>query len=31
MKEFRPQLGPQEVFLSSSSDIAIYGGANGGG
>jgi len=27
----RPQAGPQEVFLSSPADIAIYGGANGGG
>lgn len=26
----RPQAGPQEVFLSSPADIAIYGGANGG-
>lgn len=29
--EIRPQPGPQEVFLSSSADIAIYGGAAGGG
>lgn len=27
----RPQAGPQEKFLSSSSDIVIYGGAAGGG
>ena len=27
----RPQPGPQETFLSSSADIAIYGGAAGGG
>lgn len=26
-----PQLGPQERFLSSSADIAIYGGSAGGG
>lgn len=29
--EIRPQPGPQEQFLSSSADIAIYGGAAGGG
>jgi len=28
---FRPQPGPQEAFLSTSADIAIYGGAAGGG
>ncbi len=28
---YRPQIGPQENFLSSSADIAIYGGAAGGG
>ena len=28
---FRPQPGPQEQFLASSADIAIYGGAAGGG
>lgn len=28
---FGPQKGPQETFLSSSADIAIYGGAAGGG
>jgi predicted phage terminase large subunit-like protein len=29
--ELRPQAGPQEMFLSTSADIAIYGGAAGGG
>lgn len=29
--EIRPQAGPQERFLASSADIAIYGGAAGGG
>ncbi len=29
--EIRPQPGPQEAFLSSPADIAIYGGAAGGG
>lgn len=29
--EIRPQPGPQEIFLSTSADIAIYGGAAGGG
>lgn len=29
--EFRPQPGPQEMFLSTSADIALYGGAAGGG
>jgi len=29
--EFKPQPGPQEAFLASSADIAIYGGAAGGG
>jgi predicted phage terminase large subunit-like protein len=29
--EVRPQPGPQERFLSTSADIAIYGGAAGGG
>ena len=29
--EFRPQPGPQEKFLKSSADIAIYGGAAGSG
>lgn len=27
----KPQLGPQTTFLASSADIAIYGGAAGGG
>ena len=27
----KPQEGPQELFLSTSADIAIYGGAAGGG
>jgi predicted phage terminase large subunit-like protein len=31
MVEIKPQPGPQEKFLSSSADIAIYGGAAGGG
>jgi len=31
MGALRPQSGPQENFLSSSADIAIYGGAAGGG
>lgn len=29
--EIRPQPGPQESFLSSVADLAIYGGAAGGG
>lgn len=29
--EIRPQVGPQERFLSSPADIVIYGGAAGGG
>jgi predicted phage terminase large subunit-like protein len=29
--ELRPQAGPQEMFLSTPADIAIYGGAAGGG
>jgi predicted phage terminase large subunit-like protein len=29
--EIRPQPGPQEAFLSTPADIAIYGGAAGGG
>jgi len=29
--ELRPQPGPQTAFLSTSADIAIYGGAAGGG
>jgi predicted phage terminase large subunit-like protein len=28
---FKPQEGPQENFIASSADIAIYGGAAGGG
>ena len=31
MVAIRPQPGPQEAFLASSADIAIYGGAAGGG
>lgn len=31
MKILKPQKGPQETFLSTSADIAIYGGAAGGG
>lgn len=31
MVEIRPQPGPQEAFLSSPADIAIFGGAAGGG
>lgn len=27
----RPQPGPQEIFLASAADIAVYGGAAGGG
>lgn len=30
-KVIRPQAGPQERFLASAADIAIYGGAAGGG
>lgn len=30
-KPLRPQAGPQENFLASSADIAIYGGSAGGG
>ncbi len=30
-KAIRPQPGPQEAFLSTPADIAIYGGAAGGG
>lgn len=29
--ELKPQPGPQEMFLSTPADIAIYGGAAGGG
>ncbi len=31
IKILKPQEGPQEVFMSTSADIAIYGGAAGGG
>jgi predicted phage terminase large subunit-like protein len=31
MTVLKPQKGPQEIFLSSAADIAIYGGAAGGG
>ncbi len=31
MESIRPQAGPQEAFLSTSADIAIYGGAAFGG
>ena len=31
VREIRPQPGPQEAFLSTSADIAIYGGGAGGG
>jgi len=31
MAVIKPQPGPQEAFLSTSADIAIYGGAAGGG
>lgn len=31
MDAIKPQPGPQEIFLSSPADIAIYGGAAGGG
>lgn len=31
MEEIRPQLGPQEMFLSSPADIVIYGGGAGSG
>lgn len=31
MADIKPQEGPQEQFLGSSADIAIYGGAAGGG
>ena len=29
IKVIRPQKGPQEKFLSTTADIAIYGGAAG--
>ena len=31
VRRIAPQKGPQEKFLSTSADIAIYGGAAGGG
>ena len=31
MEPIRPQAGPQEKYLASSADIAIYGGSAGGG
>lgn len=31
MRDIKPQKGPQEDFLSTSADIAIYGGAAGAG
>ena len=31
MDEIRPQRGPQENFLATPADVAIYGGAAGGG
>jgi len=31
MVALKPQSGPQEIFLASNADIAIYGGAAGGG
>ncbi|MCP3676133.1 MAG: hypothetical protein GY721_00650, partial [Deltaproteobacteria bacterium] len=30
-QEFSPQPGPQTQFLSTRADIAVYGGAAGGG
>lgn len=30
-KKFKPQPGPQEMFLNTAADIALYGGAAGGG
>lgn len=30
-QEIRPQAGPQTLFLSTPADVAIYGGAGGGG
>lgn len=29
--KFKPQAGPQEMFLNTTADIALYGGAAGGG
>ena len=31
MIELKPQAGPQEMFLASNADIALYGGSAGGG
>ncbi len=31
MDEIRPQIGPQEAFLSTPADIAVFGGSAGGG
>ena len=31
MAELRPHAGPQETFLGTAADVAIYGGAAGGG
>lgn len=31
LKQIKPQIGPQEAFLSSPADIVIFGGAAGGG
>lgn len=31
MEEIKPQEGPQERFLASSADVAVYGGGAGGG
>jgi len=31
INQLRPQPGPQEVFLSTSADVALYGGSAGGG
>lgn len=31
MRELRPNPGPQEIFLATSADIAIYGGSAGAG
>ncbi len=29
--KFKPQPGPQKMFLDTTADIALYGGAAGGG
>lgn len=31
VRELRPQAGPQEVFARTAADVALYGGAAGGG